>query len=43
MRCAKFCYKGKVEVELFLMNLEEAEKNPAGEGHKEPDALAAPK
>uniref|UniRef100_H3AYF6 C2 domain-containing protein n=1 Tax=Latimeria chalumnae TaxID=7897 RepID=H3AYF6_LATCH len=35
-------YEGKVETELELLTLEEAEKNPAGLGRKEPNPLEKP-
>jgi len=35
--------QGKVEAELHLLTLEEAEKNPAGLGRNEPDPLDKPK
>lgn len=34
---------GKVEAEIHLLTKEEAEKNPAGFGRSEPDALEKPK
>ena len=38
-----FLPQGKVEVELALLSIEEAEKSPAGLGREEPDALGEPK
>lgn len=34
---------GKVEAEIHLLTVEEAEQNPAGLGRNEPDALEKPK
>ena len=39
---AKHNFQGKVEAELMLLTAEEAEKNPAGMGREEPDALEKP-
>lgn len=39
----QFFFQGKVEAELILMAADEAEKNPAGLGREEPNALAKPK
>ena len=36
-------FQGKVEAELALLTIEEAEKSPAGLGREEPDALGEPK
>lgn len=36
-------FKGKVEAEIHLLSIEEAEKNPAGLGRNEPDPLDKPK
>ena len=38
----KHNFQGKVEAELMLLTAEEAEKNPAGMGREEPDALEKP-
>lgn len=35
--------KGKVEAELHLVTVEEAEKSPVGLGRNEPDPLEKPK
>ena len=35
-------FQGKVEAEFMLLTVEEAEKNPAGLGREEPDALEKP-
>ena len=36
------CLQGKVEAEFMLLTAEEAEKNPAGHGREDPDALEKP-
>lgn len=38
-----FLIQGKVEAEIHLLTQEEAEKNPAGLGHNDPDPLDKPK
>ena len=35
--------QGKVEAELRLLTLEEAEKSPAGKGRADPEGLPEPK
>lgn len=35
--------KGKVEAEIQLVELEQAEANPVGKGRKEPEPLDKPK
>lgn len=35
--------QGKVEAEISLLTVEDAEKNPAGLGRDEPDPLEKPK
>ena len=37
-----FFLQGKVEAEFMLLTAEEAEKNPAGHGREDPDALEKP-
>ena len=37
------CRQGKVEAELHLLPLEDAEKHPAGAARNEPDPLDKPK
>lgn len=37
------CFKGKVEAELQLVTLEQAEGNPVGRARKEPEPLDKPK
>uniref|UniRef100_A0A4W3IWA7 Fer-1-like protein 6 n=1 Tax=Callorhinchus milii TaxID=7868 RepID=A0A4W3IWA7_CALMI len=41
-RCSSSGNKGKVEAEFELLTLEEADKNPAGLGRKEPNPLDKP-
>lgn len=37
------CVQGKVEAELQLVTLEQAEANPVGRARKEPEPLEKPK
>lgn len=43
MQRLKCVPQGKVEAELHLLTVEEAEKHPAGMGRNEPDPLDKPK
>ena len=36
------CYQGKLEAELHLLTMDEAEKHPAGLGRNEPEPLDKP-
>lgn len=38
-----FCLQGKIDAEMQLMTIEEAEQNPAGLGRADPNALPPPK
>ncbi len=42
MTCKLAAHQGKVEAEMILLSVEEAEKSPAGLGRDDPNALAKP-
>lgn len=42
VKCVIIHLKGKLEAELHLLTIEEAEKHPAGLGRSDPEALDKP-